>query len=229
MNAKALAAALRSKADLRDVYGYIDNSGNTAYAFGPNEANGDNPGWGTTGGGLAWADQSGQGADGNVPASAVTFNPRDPFRGAVSLISNSANNEGSGGFRFDVDGSKLPQTRFGDVTRTAAVDDSTRVFDPSMVYDDQNYGRITHGANVDARSWSDMVGPALVAAAMAGIGALGAPTWATSLVGGARGLAEGGARGGAGAILGALGSLAGVPGWMTGIGRFALSQALRNR
>ena len=31
------------------------------------------------------------------------------------------------------------------------------------------------------------------------------------------------------AILGALGSLAGVPGWMTGIGRFALSQALRNR
>lgn len=214
-----------AKGDLRDVYGYIDNSGNTAYAFGPNAPQGDNPGWGTTGAGLAWADQSGQGADGNVPSPAVTFNPRDAFRDAVTLSPQSASGEGSGGYRFDVDGSKLPQTRFGDVTRTAPVDWSTQMFNPRMTYDDPNYGQITFAPNVDARSISDYIGPALIAAATAGIGALGAPALATQLVSLARTLGNGGD--GIGALLSIIGGQLGVPSEVTTLGRLAMDYSRR--
>lgn len=212
-----------------DIYDYIDNSGNAAVAITPNGMSGGEQGWGSTGLGLTPANtQANNGGDGNAPQAGVTFNPREALQGIVSMIPNSANGEGSGGYQFRVDGSKAPQTRFGDVNITARVtdDDMGDVIDPRLVYDDPVYGRITHARNMDRRSISDMIGPLIVSGAMGGIGMLGAPSLATSLVGLGRAAGEGGDIWGR--LLGMIGGQLGLPGWATSLGQLA-TNGLRGR
>lgn len=209
---------------LRDVFGYIDNVGNGAYAVTPNGMSGGEQGWGTTGLGLEVANtQANNGADGNQAQAPVTFKPDDVFRGAVTMRPQSPNGEGSGGWFFDVDGSKLPQTRFGDITRAAPVHQGhTDLYNPNVQYNDENYGQITDARNVNTQSWSDMVMPALLSAAMGGMGMLGAPALGTQLVGLARTLGNGGDI--TGGILGMLGQQFGLPSWATTLGRLAYDQ-----
>lgn len=228
---KALAAALRAKgaksdAPLRDVFGYFDLGGQMREAEDPGMAHGGESGMGTTGIGLEWGDVGNQ-AEGQNAAPVVFRAPNETLGRAVTWGQQGSDNEGGGRGSFNVDASLLPQTRFGDVTLTGAVDDRTRLYDPSLVYDDPNYGRITDSRNIDTSSWSDYFGPVIMSAAMAGMGALGAPSLATGLVSAGRAVGEGGLRGGAGNILGVLGNVAGLPSWATNIGRLALSTALR--
>jgi hypothetical protein len=243
VNPQAIAAALRAKgkssakaAPMADIYGYIDNLGTTSFGGeDPGTAHGGEAGMGTTGAGVEWADIGNQ-AEGQTPEQ-TTFTPDARFNGAVTRA-RSDTEGGPGAYRFHVDPSLLPQTRFGDVTRSAQVNPHTRLRDPSMVYDDPNYGRITDHRNVDTSS----VGPMLVSLAAggigglasAGIGAAGAagssiPGWATSGIRAAQSFGNGDFAGGAGGILGALGSVAGLPSWATQIGRYALSNALRRK
>lgn len=180
------AAASGEDVTLRDIYGFIDNSGNGAYAHTPNIQAGGEQAWGSTGPGMAYADtQANNGGDGNAAQAPVTFNPHERFREGVSLLSMNNNGEGSGGYRYVVDGDKFPRTAFGDVNATAPVTDATRdlVMDPRLVYNDEHYGEITHGANINNASLSDMIFPAIMAAATGGMGLLGAPALGTMLPG----------------------------------------------
>lgn len=233
MNKAAIAAALRAKnsakddgAPLRDVYSYFDLFGDMRDATDPGMAHGGESGMGSTGVGLDWADAGNQAENQN--ADPVRFNAPPALAGAVTR-NRMGNNEGGDSWRFSVDPTKLPETRFGGVLNSHRVDPTTRLRNPAMVYDDPNYGRITDARNINTESWSDYFGPAIMAAATAGMGALGAPTLATGLIGAARGVGEGGLRGGAGGIAGILGNLAGLPSWATGLGRIALSNALRRK
>lgn len=178
---------------LRDIYDYIDNMGNAAYSITPNNMSGGEQGWGSTGQGLEFADpQANNGADGNQFQEQYTFDPGELFRHGITLSSNAGHQgEGSGGFRYMVDDSKFPQTRYGGVSQSAPVDHGTRLRNPAMRYDDPNYGDITHHRNVEINPFNQMFMQTLMAAAMGGIGALGAPAWATSLVNMARGLGNG--------------------------------------
>lgn len=206
----------------RDIYGY----------FGPNFLGGDpsqagnNAGSGTSALGLHWVEQPGGTENGGNGAQLV-FDAPEIFGGAVSYGGKGPN--GAGENRFEIDAAKLPQTRFGGVTRTAAVDDSSRLFNPRLQYDDPNYGRITPIWNLDTRNaLNDFVALAAPAAAMAGIGALGMPALAGQVVGLARGLGSGQGLN-IGSLAGMLGGALGLPTWATSIGRTALAAALRQR
>jgi len=136
--------------------------------------------------------------------------------GGVASFGASPYSEGSpgSGQHLSVDTGKLPQTRYGDISRTAAVDKGTKLRDPSMVYDDPVYGKITPLMNVT--SDQEWLGPALMAAASMGMGSLMAPAVgavaANSFNVGRAGLAAvNAARSlGGGDYLGAAGSLLGV-------------------
>jgi hypothetical protein len=68
----------------------------------------------------------------------------------------------------------LPTTKFGSIEYTIPVEDGVKLLNPNMVYDDPNYGKITHIMNKD-RGKSQMLGPALMALVGAGMGgAIGA-------------------------------------------------------
>lgn len=235
----ALAAVLRAKAagaksgdafglnaPMRDVFQYIDNAG-TGFVLGtPNTQSGSEAGMGSSvtapwetithgAGDNAWTEQ--------VPG----VDPK--FADVVRIASNAGHsNDGSGGWRAEVDGSKLPTTQYGDINRAAPVNAHTPLFDPRMVYDDPNYGRITDARNVKPDQINSMVSAALMSAAMAGMGYLGMPSFGSALVNGARSFGSGNAGGGFGSLLGAAGSYFGLPSWMTSAGRLALSQALRD-
>jgi len=164
----------------------------------------------------------------------------DPrFAGVVRFASNAGHsNEGSGSWRAEVDGSKLPTTRFGDVTRTAPVNAHTPLFNPALVYDDPQYGRITDARNVRPDKLNQMVGMMLPSLAMSGIGALAAPaaiaggglfggsfnpaTLGTQLVGLARALGNGG--NGLGNLIGILGGQFGLPSWATSLAQLGARQ-----
>lgn len=214
-----------SGAPFADVYDYIDNSGNAAYAHAPNIQAGGEQSWGSTGPGMAYADPAANGgSDGNQAQAPVTFDPRDAYEGIIQLIANSANGEGSGGYSYRVDGQKLPTTRFGDVNATARVsdDDLDDVIDPRYVYEDPNFGRITHATNLDRTSISDMIFPAIMAAAMGGMGALAAPGLAGigfKLPGLAQAFSNGGTPWSS--VLGMLGPQLGIPSWLTSLGGLA--------
>jgi len=252
----ALAAVLRAKAGasksgdafglnapMRDVFQYIDNQGTGTFFSSPNEQSGGEAGMGSSAttpwqtithgaGDNAWTEQ--------VPG----VDPK--FADMVRFSSNAGHsNEGSGGWRAEVDGSKLPTTRFGDVTRTAPVNAHTPLFNPALAYDDPQYGRITDARNVRPDKLNQMVGMMLPSLAMSGIGALAAPaaiaggglfggsfnpaTLGIGAVNAARGFGSGGLSGGLSGILGALGSSFGLPSWATSAGRIALAEALRNQ
>ncbi len=212
---------------LQDIFGYIDNQGTGSYAHTPNGANGDNAGLGSTGLGLSYADpQANNGADGNQAQAPVTFKPPSQYAAGVTLSPNSPNGEGSGGYHFNVDPSKFPQTRFGDVTNAAPVGSNTPIFDRRYVYDDPNYGQITFAQNVKPDKFNAMVWPALISAAIGGMGYLGAPALGGQLVNLARTFGNGG--NGVGNILGIIGSQLGLPSLGTTLAQLAAG-ALGNR
>lgn len=244
----ALAAALRAKvaqsgptAPLAGIFDYIDNQGSGASFVTPNEHDGGEAGWGSTAP-VPWTTQTQGGGDNASTSQMPGVDPR--FAGVVSFLSNGSNGEGSGGWQSRVDGSKLPTTRFGDINLVAPVNAHSSLYNPAMVYDDPNYGRITDARNVRPDQLNATVGMALPAAAMAGIGYLAAPAaiaggglfggafnpaqLGLGLVNAARGFG-GGTSGGLSGLLGALGGGFGLPSWMTTAGRLALAQALRNR
>ena len=183
LSSSELAELLRKQeqADptLRDIYSYIDNMGSGAVNQGPNEHDGNEAGWGSTGLGMEFADtQANNGADGNAPQAPVVFKPPELFAPGITLGQNNQN-EGSSNYHYNVDPSKFPQTRYGDVTSTAPVEWNTELYNPNNRYDDDNYGNITRASNVNTQSWSDMVFPAIMAA-FGGI--VGMPAIATQLV-----------------------------------------------
>lgn len=237
-----LKAAQKAGAPLSDIYQYIDNQGSGAFAITPNDASGGEQGWGSTPL-VPWTTVTSGGGDNASTSQMPGVDSR--FRDVVSVLGNGSNGEGSGGFQFRVDGSKLPRTVFGDVTGTAPVNAHSHLINPNLVIDDPNYGRITDARNVREDRLNTTVGMALPALATAGIGALAAPaalagaglfggafnpaSLGIGLVNAARGFANGGLGGGLGGLLGAVGGGFGLPGWATSIGRVALAQALRNR
>lgn len=214
-----LAALLRAReaqplTGLQDIFGYIDNPGSPGFAITPNGASGDNPGWGSSGIGLGYADtQANNGADGNQAQAPVTFKPPEQYAAGVTLSPNSPSGEGSGGYHFNVDPSKFPQTRFGDVTNAAPVGGHTSLIDPRFQYDDPNYGRITFGDNVKPDKFNSMAWPALMAAATWGMGSLGAPALGNQLINLARAFANGG--NGISQLINILGGQLDLPSWVT--------------
>lgn len=216
-----------STPSLRDIYQYLYAGNNV----GANGVAGDQQGSGTNAPGLTWFQDSSS-TEGGQSGSGYQFNPAEQFAQGVRFVEGSpGGGPQSGGNRFDVDGSKFPTTRFGDVSRTAPVDANTQVIDPRYVYDDPNYGRITAQANLKPNAgdrFNNMFNGLAMSGAMAGIGALGMPSIASSLVGLGRGLGSGQGLN-FGTLAGMAGSAMGLPSWATNIGRLALSQALRRR
>lgn len=212
---------------LRDLYSYIYAGNNV----GANGVGGDAQGTGTNAPGLTWFQDSSSTENGSS-GSGYQFNPDPMFQQGVSFVERSPGGGAqSGGNSFSVDPSKFPRTRFGDVTRTAPVEDGTSLINPRLVYDDPNYGRITLAANLKPNAgdrFNNAFSSAAMAAAMAGMGGLGMPTLANSAMGLARGLGSGQGLN-FGTILGALGSAAGLPPAASMAMRMALATALRNR
>lgn len=207
---------------LRDVYSYFDLGGQMIEANDPGMAHGGESGMGTGAVGFEWADQGNQAENQN--ASPVQFNAPEALAHAVTW-GQQYGGDGTRG-AFSVDPTKLPETRFGSVLNTHRVDPSTDLFNPNLVYDDPNYGNITLAQNIDTRSWSDYFGPAIMAAATWGMGALGAPALGTGLVTAGRAFGEGGLRGGADDILGLIANQFGVPSWLTALGRYGVNELL---
>lgn len=221
-----MGGASKSEAPLAGIFGYIDNEGTAYSGWSPNQSNGSEAGMGSS-----FTQPWQQVLQGGGDNASFTLTPQaDPrFAHAVSFLSNGANGEGSGGWASRVDGSKLPQTRFGDINRAAPVNAHMALYDPRMQYFDENYGQITPSWNVKPDRLNTAVQAALMSAAMAGMGYLGMPSFAGALVNGARSLGGGDTGGVLGALGGIAGSYFGMPSWMTSAGRLALSQALRNR
>lgn len=212
---------------LRDLYQYIQAGENV----GANAVGGDAQGTGTNAPGLTWF-QGSSSTEGGQSGSGYQFNPDPMFAQGVSFVERTPGGGAqSGGNRFEVDPSKFPRTRFGDVTRTAPVEEGTSLFNPRLVYDDPHYGRITSQANIkpdSADRFNSAFSAAALAGMMAGMGGLGMPSWATSGVNLARGVGSGQGLN-VGTILGALGSAAGLPPAASMAMRMALATALRNR
>ncbi len=133
--------------------------------------------------------------------------------------------EGSPGRHLSIDASKMPRTRFGDISRAAAVDQGTELKDPSMVYNDPRYGRITHQMNVRGNPELEMGVQAAMAAATGGMAMLGAPAIGTGLVNAARAAGSGNWQG---ALGGALGMIPGMSPLLAGALRMGLN-ATRGR
>ena len=132
-------------------------------------------------------------------SNAPGFADNGKMNGIVSLIDNSKlyNQDGSGNnpYTYDVDYSKLPQTKFGPVTNTWAVTNMNDVENPDLVYDDPNYGKITAKSNMKQTGWDkfNTVAPGLImSGATMGLGALGFPAFAMAGVNSLRGASESG-------------------------------------
>ena len=212
---------------LRDIYQYLYAGNNV----GANGVGGDQQGSGTNAPGLTWFQDSSS-TEGGQSGSGFQFNPAAQFADGVRFVEGSPGGGAqSGGNRFDVDASKFPTTRFGEVSRTAPVDASTQLIDPRLVYDDPNYGRITAQANLKPNAgdrFNNAFNGLALSGAMAGVGYLGMPSIAGQVMGLARGLGSGQGLN-FGTLAGMAGGAFGLPSWATNIGRLALSQALRNR
>lgn len=205
----------------RDIYQYIDNQGTTFGIGTPNQTMGGDAGVGSSVT-APWETVTSGGGDNATQQLVPTVDPR--FRDAVTLFQSNAGGEGSGGWQSNVDPSKLPQTRFGNVTLTAPVSAHTPLANPNLVYDDPVYGRITDARNVRPDPINAMASAALMSAAMAGVGYLGAPTLATSLVNLARTFGNGG--NGIGDIIGMVGDYFNLPSWGTSLAQLAGNQLL---
>lgn len=214
----ALAKSGTGGANLRDLYDYILAGDNPM----PNAPLGGEAGSGSIAPGLSWTEQN-TGADGNIQMPNVTFTPDPLFAEGVTY--NPGNAEG-GASSFIVDPSKFPTTRFGDVTRTAPVDENSDLLNPRLVYDDPNYGRITLLANLKPDKVNNMASAAIMAALMAGMGGIGMPSWATSGAGLARGVGSGQGLN-FGTLAGMIGSALGMPAWARTLASLAIGNATR--
>lgn len=211
---------------LRDLYQYIEGQANVAPGMLAGMEGG-GAGGGSYAEGLSWTPQN-TGADGNMQEQQISFTPDPMFAEGVRY--NPGTSEG-GANGFFVDGTKFPQTRFGDVTRTMRVTQDMKpgeFYDPRLVYNDPNYGPITSAANIKPDQLNTVAPQVIMAALMAGMGGLGMPSWAMSGTSLARGLGSGQGLN-LGTLAGMAGGALGLPGWATSIGRLALAQALRNR
>ena len=99
--------------------------------------------------------------------------------------------EGSGR-HLSIDGSKLPQTRFGDISRTAAVDEGTDLQNPNLVYDDPVYGRIAPLMNIKGNDELGVIVQAIMSAMTAGMAALPGAAMGIQGVNAARSIGSGG-------------------------------------
>ena len=106
-----------------------------------------------------------------LPAGAATF--------GASPYSEPGASPGSGQ-HLAIDGSKLPQTLFGDISRTAAVDQGTDLQNSALAYDDPNYGRIAPLMNIKGNDELPAIVQAIMAALTAGMGAIAAPAAAAA-------------------------------------------------
>lgn len=224
MKLGAMAKQAKS-APLSNVYDYFHLGGQAMDASDPGTAHGGEAGMGTWNPSLEWADVGGQAENQN--AAPVRFNAPENLMGAVTWDEMGAGTENGGRHQFTVDPTKLPETRFGPVTGTGRVDAHTRLYNPSMVYDDPNYGRITDARNIDTRSISDYFGPAALALATWGMGALGAPSLAMQGLQLGRGVLSGNGVDW-GRILGMVAPYLNIPGEAVTLGRLAAGFADRN-
>lgn len=135
-------------------------------------------------------------ADGPDMSKAPGLGPDDPLSKYVHTTQQQYNTDsGQNGYQFDVDYSALPKTKFGGVQNTWAVDDMNAVNDPSLVYDDPNYGKITHKGNLKQGTWDkiNQIAPSLMmAAGTYGMGLLGMPGYVMPAINALRGWDNGG-------------------------------------
>lgn len=235
LTAEQLALLLRDRESaeandergLREIYTYLDTPGNDAWANGPSDP-GSESGMGSTGLGITRNDHSDNegGGSGELARPEFNFDPGQLFRQGITLQQNNQN-EGSRNFHYNVDDSAFPRTQFGGVSQSAPVEWNTQLYYPGMVDDDENYGRITDGRNVDSNSWSDYVFPAIMAAMSAGVGGLavagGMPLWATQMPALLQAFAQGDGEIPWQRIASMVAGAAGVPGWATTLGNTAYS------
>lgn len=134
---------------------------------------------------------------------------------------------GRGNMAHSMDFSKLPRTRFGSADQVMAVTDQMmdKLKDRNMVYDDPNYGRITHWQNYN--SGNDWVKNIPMMLAGAGFGAL--PLMPAMALPGIR-LAQGFGQGGSpwGQLASLVGGAMGLPSWAKPLTGMAISQLTKN-
>lgn len=141
--------------------------------------------------------------------------------GAVNFGASPYSENANGSRHLSIDASRMPGTRFGDISRVGAVDQGTDLINPSMAYDDPRYGRITPLTNIRGNPELEMGVKALMAAGTAGIGMLGAPAWASGMINAARGAGSGNWAGAAGSLLG----LTGISPWLASALRMGMNYA----
>lgn len=174
--------------DLSDIYQYIDNRGTS---FAANEP--------VTGG------EQGMGSSFTEPWQTITHGAGDNawqevvpvvdprFAEGITFGRNSTNGEGSSGWNTTIDDSKFPRTSLGTgVSQTAPVNDYSDLFNPNLVVDDPNYGRISPESNFKPDKLNTTVQQALMAAAVGAFGmAPGMPGFITPAISAARSLGSG--------------------------------------
>lgn len=215
-------ANLADFAKLYNIYDYMDSGGNsynpesTLWNADPEKDNSYNTGFYSNerkdnGEIEAW-----------LKANGIKYSMDDDYSGGEA---------GSGGAdrkKLNIDWGSAPQTKFGPVNMTAPVTykDGTPIqgreaIDKRYVYDDPNYGTITHAQNIKDKQnpFFQYAGPAIMAAAGMGLGQLGMPSLASGLVKGAGSFGNGG---GLDSLLAQLANIAGgqlgLPSWATSAG-----------
>ena len=208
-----------SGADLYNIYDYMDEGGNsynpesTLWNSDPEKDNSYNTGF--------YSNERKENGDVEawLKANGIKYTLDDDWRAGEA-------GQGAGGKKtLNIDWGSAPQTKFGPVNMTAPVTykDGTPIqgreaLDKRYVYDDPNYGTITHAQNINDKQnpFFQYAGPAIMAAAGWGLGQLGAmPTLASGLVKGAAGYGNGGGLGSlAGTAINAIGSGFGLPSWV---------------
>jgi len=152
----------------------------------------------------------------------VEFNVPEALAGVIERNPGEANGE-TPRASFNIDWDQLPDTRYGDVWRTWGINENTRLNNPDLWYEDDNYGRITDDRNVHIDRSLDFIPNMLTQLAMAGMGMGGllGPMGGvgSSLVNAGRGAINQDWLGAFGSLLGPLGSMADIPGWVTTLAR----------
>ncbi len=171
-------------------------------------------------------------------------------------ISGGEGGEGAAGKKIDFDVSKLPTPKGGlDLLNMRAAEglrdkgsgDHHYLRDPSAVYEDDAYGKITHASNVGkTQDFLDKYGPVIGPLLVSVVAPMAAPAMFAAMSGGALGAGAGGLAAGftsgvtsgaaglgAGATPGALGAgtftMADAPSWMQKLGKPGTLRSLGNQ
>ena len=117
---------------------------------------------------------------------------------------NEGGPSGQGGYKLNYNQALLPKTKFGDVFNVKPIADGREVYDDKYVYDDENYGKVTHYKNVKKAKdpmWTKLaplvvgVGGPMAGDALAGAGIGGAAGLTSAVTGSGMGGAASGALG----------------------------------